>query len=42
MYSLLSLGYDLGEDRELVTAKKIDDVELGWLVFLLSVHGTFY
>ena len=30
MYSLLSLGYELAEERELVTGKKINDVELGW------------
>lgn len=32
MYSLLSLGYELAEERELVTGKKINDVELGWYV----------
>lgn len=30
MYSLLNLGYELSEDRELRTGKQIDDVELGW------------
>lgn len=35
MYSLLSLGYELGDDRELRTGKKINDVELGW--YVLSV-----
>lgn len=30
MYSLLSLGYELAPERELVTGKKINDVELGW------------
>ena len=32
MYSLLSLGYELAEDRTLRTGKKIDNVELGWSV----------
>jgi guanosine-diphosphatase len=32
MYSLLSLGYELGDERELRTGKKIDGVELGWSV----------
>lgn len=30
MYSLLSLGYELAPERELVTGKKINDIELGW------------
>jgi guanosine-diphosphatase len=30
MYSLLSLGYELADTRELVTGKKINDIELGW------------
>lgn len=30
MYSLLSLGYELSEERELLTGKQIDQVELGW------------
>lgn len=30
MYSLLSLGYELAEERTLRTGKKIDGVELGW------------
>lgn len=30
MYSLLSLGYELSPERELVTGKKINDIELGW------------
>lgn len=30
MYSLLSLGYELEEERELYIGKKVGDVELGW------------
>lgn len=30
MYSLLSLGYELADERELITDKKIHDIELGW------------
>lgn len=30
MYSLLNLGYELAPERELVTGKKINDIELGW------------
>jgi guanosine-diphosphatase len=32
MHSLLSLGYDLSDDREIRVGKKIDGVELGWSV----------
>ena len=41
MYSLLSLGYELAEERELVTGKKIKDVELGWCVtgFVVCKYG---
>ncbi|EGG13113.1 uncharacterized protein MELLADRAFT_41476 [Melampsora larici-populina 98AG31] len=30
MYSLLSFGYEVKDDREIVISKKIDGVELGW------------
>lgn len=30
MYSLLSLGYELEDDREIWIGKKVGDVELGW------------
>lgn len=30
MYSLLSLGYELEDEREIWIGKKVDDVELGW------------
>lgn len=33
MYSLLSLGYELDEEREIWMGKKVDGVELGWCVF---------
>lgn len=30
MYSLLSLGYELDEEREVWMGKKVEGVELGW------------
>lgn len=30
MYSLLSLGYELDEERQIWMGKKVSDVELGW------------
>lgn len=30
MYSLLSIGYSIPDDRELMTAKKLNGIELGW------------
>ncbi|GAA5977338.1 hypothetical protein JCM10908_004944 [Rhodotorula pacifica] len=30
MYSLLSLGYELDEERQIWMGKKVNDVELGW------------
>lgn len=36
MHSLLTLGYELDESREIRTGKQIDDVELGWT---LCVRG---
>lgn len=30
MYSLLSLGYELEEEREIYMGKKVGQVELGW------------
>ncbi|KAG0149220.1 hypothetical protein CROQUDRAFT_689289 [Cronartium quercuum f. sp. fusiforme G11] len=30
MYSLLSFGYEIDDNREIVISKKIDGVELGW------------
>ena len=44
MYSLLSLGYELDEERQIWMGKKVSDVELGWcvpllpLVFLSLIH----
>lgn len=34
MYSLLSLGYELEDEREIWIGKKVGDVELGWSVAL--------
>lgn len=30
MYSLLSLGYELDDEREVWIGKKVGDIELGW------------
>jgi guanosine-diphosphatase len=30
MYSLLSLGYELEEERQVWMGKKVGNVELGW------------
>jgi guanosine-diphosphatase len=30
MYSLLHIGYDLPIERTMKTAKKIDNIEIGW------------
>jgi Golgi nucleoside diphosphatase len=32
MYSLLSLGYELEDEREVFMGKKVGEVELGWYV----------
>jgi guanosine-diphosphatase len=37
MYSLLSLGYELEEERQVWMGKKVGDVELGWCVIFLSL-----
>lgn len=37
MYSLLSLGYELDEERQIWMGKKVSDVELGWCVLLLLI-----
>lgn len=37
MYSLLSLGYELEEERQVWMGKKVGDVELGWCVSLSPV-----
>lgn len=36
MYSLLSLGYELEEEREIYIGKKVAGVELGWCVHRYS------
>jgi guanosine-diphosphatase len=33
MYSLLSLGYELDDERQVWMGKKVGDIELGWSVF---------
>jgi guanosine-diphosphatase len=34
MFSLLNLGYELNEDREIQIGKKLDGIELGWWVVI--------
>ena len=42
MYSLLSLGYELEEERQVWMGKKVGDVELGWCVPLsLSLSPSY-
>ena len=40
MHSLLSLGYELADTREVRVGKKIDDVELGWYVEELTMSNS--
>ena len=43
MHGLLSLGYELGSDREISIAKKLGGTELGWCLgaqlAVLDEHG---
>ncbi|KAK4051022.1 Guanosine-diphosphatase [Microbotryomycetes sp. JL201] len=39
MYSLLSLGYELEDERQVWIGKKVQDVELGWLLISFSIHS---